>query len=129
MAKKLLKDVVKIAVKLGLLYRHNQFNAEELEIGTKFRKKFKTLALTMMSFHEVDFTFDEDILIDLFGMCKELCQAQITRHLTAKSVGRVENVFSFFGSEDCLTKLYTEPELKPLRTQLHEGLTVIVEKL
>ena len=66
----MLKDVVKIAVKLGLLYRHNQFNQEEIEIGTKFRKKFKTCAFTMMSYHDVAFTFDEDILSEAFEECK-----------------------------------------------------------
>ena len=29
-AKKQMKDLIKIAVKLGLLYRHNQFNDAEL---------------------------------------------------------------------------------------------------
>ena len=58
-----------------------------------------------------------------------LCQEQIARHLTAKSVGRVENVFSFFGSPETLTKLYTEPEYKELLEQLNTGLTVIVDKL
>jgi hypothetical protein len=33
----------------------------------------------------------------LFEECKNLMQAQIKRHLTPKSLGRVEHVFSFFG--------------------------------
>jgi hypothetical protein len=60
----------------------------------------------MMSYHDVAFTYDEDILVESFTEVKGLCQEQIARHLSAKSVGRVENVFGFFGAPDLLTALY-----------------------
>ena len=43
---------------------------------------------------------------------QKLLKSQITRHLTAKSKGRVDNVFDFFGKEELLTKMYTDPEYK-----------------
>ena len=113
----------------NLGHRHNQFNAKELEVGAKFRKKFKTTAFMMMSYHDVAFTYDEDILVESFLECKALCQEQIARHLSAKSVGRVENVFGFFGAPDCLTALYTDEEFKGILEQMNAGLNVIVGTL
>lgn len=70
LAKKLLKDLIKIVVKLALLYRHNQFSAEELAVGEKFRKKFRMTVLTMISYHDVAFTYDESFLTNLFSECR-----------------------------------------------------------
>lgn len=128
-AKKQLKDLIKIAVKLGLLYRHGQFNDEELGIGRRFQSKFKMAALTMISYHDVAFTFDASFLSDVMTESKSLLKSQINRHLTKKSHGRVDNVFNFFGSEDLLTKLYTDPEYKDLLDKFYAQLSPLVEKL
>lgn len=39
-------------------------------VGEKFRKKIKLVALTMVSYHEVAFTFDAEFLITAFA---EVC--------------------------------------------------------
>lgn len=69
-AKKLLKDLIKMIVKLGLLYRHNQFNEAELAMGQKLSSKFKMIVLTMISYHDVAFSFDAQFLSDLIGQCE-----------------------------------------------------------
>lgn len=126
LAKKILKDLIKIVVKLGLLYRHNQFSPAELEMGTKLTSKFKMLVLTAISYHDVEFTFDALFLSNLAGECKGLVQAQIAKHLTDKSKGRVENVFGFIGSAALLTKLYSDPEYKVHLENLIGGLNYLV---
>eukprot|EP00040_Diaphanoeca_grandis_P040037 m.261027 g.261027 ORF g.261027 m.261027 type:complete len:195 (+) comp41138_c0_seq1:102-686(+) len=128
-AKKQLKDLIKIAVKFGLLYRHSQFNSEELATGNKFKSKFKMAALTMISYHDVAFTFDAAFLAKLMEDCKTMMKSMITRHLTAKSQGRVDNVFTFFGADALLTQLYTNPEYKDLLRRLVSGLNKQVEQL
>lgn len=125
----MLKDLIKIAVKLGLLYRHNQFNSAELDIATKFRSKFKMAALTMISYHDVAFSFDSVFLAEVMQESQKLLKQQITRHLTAKSLGRVDNVFGFFSNEDLLTKLYTDASYKELLEKFNAGLSTLVEKL
>ena len=47
-AKKFLKDLIKVAIKVGLLYRHNQFTGAEMALVNKFRRKFKFTILTMI---------------------------------------------------------------------------------
>eukprot|EP00039_Didymoeca_costata_P018843 m.335217 g.335217 ORF g.335217 m.335217 type:complete len:196 (-) comp17538_c0_seq1:88-675(-) len=128
-AKKMIKDLVKISVKLGLLYKHNQFSKSELVLGEKFRKKFKTTALTMISYHDVAFTFDAEYLAESFAACKELLQSQIAKHLTAKSSQRVENVFAFYSQADLMSKLYTDKDYKELLEQLNDGMNILITKL
>eukprot|EP00055_Hartaetosiga_balthica_P010864 m.47704 g.47704 ORF g.47704 m.47704 type:complete len:194 (-) comp7351_c0_seq1:117-698(-) len=125
-AKKLLKDLVKIVVKLGILYSKSQFNEKELEIGNDLRKKFKHTVLTMISFNEVDFTFDSDHLVTNLDSCRLLLQKLISRHLTDKSKGRVDNVFGFYGQADILTSLYSEKHTE-LRQKAMTCLSKMVE--
>lgn len=119
-SKKILKDMIKVAVKVGLLYRHNQFSEPELGtlmfpssflvthplvavvlccnesfwarqqqplrillannwthetplwagVGTKFRSKLKMAILTMISYHDVQFSFDAEFLMDVLQECQ-----------------------------------------------------------
>eukprot|EP00045_Choanoeca_perplexa_P005693 m.47885 g.47885 ORF g.47885 m.47885 type:complete len:198 (-) comp13248_c0_seq1:73-666(-) len=113
-AKKVLKDLVKIVVKLALLYQKSQFNQKELVIGEKLRSKFKMTILTMVSYFDVAFTFDAEFLCTITEECRQLLQNLIARHLTDKSKGRVDNVFGFYGNGTVLTKLYNQPDYKDL---------------
>lgn len=112
LAKKLVKDLLKIIVKVGFLYHKKQLSDEEIGIGLKLQGKIKMSILTALSYHDVAFTFDAPFLISLISNIKELLRALIARHLTDKSKERVENVFRFFSSADMLTKLYTDPSYK-----------------
>eukprot|EP00037_Helgoeca_nana_P016388 m.154297 g.154297 ORF g.154297 m.154297 type:complete len:200 (-) comp23499_c1_seq1:45-644(-) len=128
-SKKVLKDMIKISVKLGLLYRHNQFSEAELDIGTKFRSKLKMAILTMISYHDVAFSFDAEFLIDVLQESQALLKKQISAHLTPKSLGRVDNVFSALSVEGMLTKLYNDPEYKELLERMHVSMNQILEKI
>lgn len=52
-AQKVIKDLVKIAVKIGVLFHHNRFTPEELALAQNFKKKLQQGAMTAISFHEV----------------------------------------------------------------------------
>lgn len=52
-AQKVIKDLIKIAVKIGLLFKNNRFSTEELGIAQDFKKKLHQGAMTAISFYEV----------------------------------------------------------------------------
>ncbi len=54
-AQKVIKDLVKIAVKIGVLFRNNRFSTEELGVAQDFKKKLHQGAMTAISFYEVLF--------------------------------------------------------------------------
>ncbi len=56
-AQKVIKDLVKIAVKIGVLFRNNRFSTEELGVAQDFKKKLHQGAMTAISFYEVHFNF------------------------------------------------------------------------
>ncbi|KAI1239759.1 hypothetical protein IHE44_0011191 [Lamprotornis superbus] len=91
-AEKIIKNLIKIVLKLAILYRNNQFNQDEIALMEKFKKKVHQLAKTVVSFHQVDYTFDRNFLSKLLNECRELLHEIIQRHLTAKSHGRVNNL-------------------------------------
>ncbi|MED6269800.1 Tumor necrosis factor alpha-induced protein 8-like protein 1 [Characodon lateralis] len=110
-SQKIIKNLIKMVVKLGVLYRNNQFNSEELILVENFRKKVHTLAMTAVSFHQIEFTFDRRIMSGILNECRELLHQAIRRHLTAKSHSRVNHVFNHFADCDFLAALYGPSEV------------------
>lgn len=106
-ATKLTKNVIKIVIKLAVLYRNDQFNTEELVLGEKFKSKFKQTALTVVSFHDVEFSYDDAFLQKGLEECETMLHQLIQRHLTEKSHRRVAMVFGFFRNVQLLDKLFT----------------------
>ena len=105
-AEKLTKNIIKVAIKIGLLFRNNQFNQEELMIFENFRKKFRATIMTFVSYYEVDFTFDKNYLSKSVNDCCALLQQLVVRHLTDKSLTRIEFVFKFFSDDALLETLF-----------------------
>ncbi|XP_041912511.1 tumor necrosis factor alpha-induced protein 8-like protein 1 isoform X1 [Alosa alosa] len=110
-AQKIIKNLIKMVVKLGVLYRNNQFSADELALVEGFRKKVHTLAMTAVSFHQIEFTFDRRIMSGILNECRELLHQAINRHLTAKSHSRINHVFNHFADCDFLATLYGPTEV------------------
>ncbi|KAI1904058.1 hypothetical protein AGOR_G00001770 [Albula goreensis] len=109
-AHKIIKDVIKIALKIGVLYRNHCFSTEELETVERFRKKMNQAAMTAVSFHEVDYTFDPNILSELLLECKDLLHELVEAHLTARSHSRIDHVFNHFADMEFLAVLYGPEE-------------------
>ncbi|MEE6511491.1 hypothetical protein FKM82_018042 [Ascaphus truei] len=105
-SEKVIKNLIKIVIKLAVLYRNNQFNQDEIAMMEKFKRKVHQLAMTVVSFHQVEYTFDRNVLSRLLNECRELLHEVIQRHLTAKSHGRVDNVFDHFSNCEFLAALY-----------------------
>jgi hypothetical protein len=105
-AEKLLKNIIKIIIKIGILYKNDQFNNEELKTCDDFRNKFHFLTKSALSMYEVDYTFDKHYLSDVLKKCKEMTHAIIKRHLTDKSKDRIDHVYDFFSDQKFLEDIY-----------------------
>ena len=105
-ADKVIKNLIKITVKIGLLYKNHQFNPEELALGLKIRTKFRHAALTVISFSQVDFSYDRGFLVKLVGDIGDMLHKLVNRHLTPKSHQRIDSVVSALGKEETLDKVF-----------------------
>ncbi|XP_023657084.1 tumor necrosis factor, alpha-induced protein 8-like protein 2 B [Paramormyrops kingsleyae] len=101
------KDLIKVAVKLSVLYRHNRFSVEELSLAQDFKKKLRQVAMTAISFYEVDFTFDKNVMSEILTACRDLLLKLVDKHLTPKSHGRINHVFSHYSNPELLASLYS----------------------
>lgn len=128
-AHNIMKDLIKVAVKIGVLYHNNQFNRDELEVVEKFRKKLNQAAMTLVSFYEVEYTFEKHILSGYLNECKELVHQLVERHLTARSHARINHVFDHFADGDFLTALYSlDGECRPYLKRICDGINKLLEE-
>lgn len=109
-AEKAIKNLIKTVIKIGILYRNDQFSANEIRIAENFKKKFRTIAMTIVSFYEVDFTFDRSFLTKNLLECSAMLKQLIERHLTEKSAQRVDNVFGTLAGGDFLEAMFSADE-------------------
>ncbi|KAM9369017.1 LOW QUALITY PROTEIN: tumor necrosis factor alpha-induced protein 8-like protein 1 [Phaethornis superciliosus] len=128
-AQKIIKNLIKIVMKLGVLYRNGQFSPEELLVMERFRKKVHTLAMTAVSFHQIDFTFDRRVMSGVVMECRDLLHQAVNGHLTAKSHSRINHVFNHFGDYEFLSALYgpSEPYCTHLK-RICEGVNKMLEE-
>lgn len=101
-AEKLVKNIIKIVIKIALLHRNNQFTQEELHLSDKFYQKFKTLQMSIISFFEVEFSFDLVYLQKMLTETQELLHQIVQNHLTEKSMNRIDEVFAAFNNTQFL---------------------------
>lgn len=128
-AHKIMKDLIKVAIKIGILYRNNQFNQVELEIVDKFRKKLNQTAMTIVSFYEVEYTFDRNVLAELLNECKDLVHELVDRHLTPRSHGRINHVFNHFADVEFLTALYSlDGDCRPYLKKICDGINKLLDE-
>ncbi|KAL3980285.1 transcription factor SOX4 (SOX group C) [Sarotherodon galilaeus] len=106
-AQKVIKDLIKIAVKIGVLFRNNRFSTEELA---------------------VDFTFEKTVMADILTSCRDLLLKLVNTHLTTKSHGRINHVFNHYSDPQLLTQLYNpDGPFRPNLTKICKGLNKLVE--
>ena len=127
-AEKVIKNVIKTIIKVGVLYRNDQFNADELDIAEKFKGKFRTIIMTIVSFFQVDFSYDRNFLTDAMNDCCSMLKRLVLRHLTDKSLGRIEHVFTFFGDNNFLdTNFRPNGDHRDLMGKIVEDLNSLLE--
>ncbi|XP_035279034.1 tumor necrosis factor, alpha-induced protein 8-like protein 2 B isoform X1 [Anguilla anguilla] len=128
-AQKVIKDLIKVAVKVGVLFRHNRFNAEEMKLAQDFKKKLHQGAMTAISFYEVEFTFDQTVISEILTECRDILLKLVEKHLTPKSLGRINHVFNHYSDPELLASLYSaEGPFRPNLTKICTGLNKLVEE-
>ncbi|XP_014018005.1 tumor necrosis factor, alpha-induced protein 8-like protein 2 B [Salmo salar] len=128
-AQKVVKDLIKIALKIGMLFRHNRFSPEELSLAQDFKKKLHQGAMTAISFYEVEFTFDKTVMSEILTGCRDLLLKLVDSHLTAKSHGRINHVFNHYSDPQLLTQLYNpDGPFKPNLNKICTGLNRLLEE-
>ncbi|KAF6208284.1 hypothetical protein GE061_016738 [Apolygus lucorum] len=105
-SEKLIKNIIKVVIKIGVLYRNEQFSAEEIRLAEKFKNKFHSAAMAVISFHEVEFSYDRAYLHKAMQDSHELLRQVVARHLTEKSLQRIDSVFNFFGNPQFLDAVF-----------------------
>jgi len=105
-AEKIVKNIIKIVMKIQLLAKNEQFAQQEIRQASEFQRKFHTAAKTIVSFHEVDFSYDQKFLSKLLGECQSLLKTIVGSHLTEKSLGRIDMVFGFFSNAQFLDTIF-----------------------
>lgn len=105
-SEKLIKNIIKVVIKIGVLYRNGQFNADELRLADKFKNKFHSAAMAVISFHEVEFSYDRPYLLSALRESHACLKGIVARHLTDKSIQRIDSVFAFFAAPAFLDAVF-----------------------
>ncbi|KAM4861238.1 tumor necrosis factor alpha-induced protein 8-like protein 2 isoform 1-T2 [Thomomys bottae] len=126
-AQRVIKDLVKVAVKVAVLHRNGCFAPDELALAARFRQKLRQGAMTALSFGEVDFTFEAAVLAGLLAECRDALLELVAHHLTAKSHGRIRRVFDHFSDPGLLAALYG-PDFTPHLGRICDGLRKLLDE-
>jgi len=127
-AEKIVKYLIKVTIKIAIAYRNDQFSNEELELINDFKRKFKTLVMTITSFVEVDFTFDKHFLAKSFTESSCLLQQIIARHTTDKTKNKVQHVFDLLGNTQFLETVFTpETKYSPIMAKIAQQMDDLME--
>lgn len=118
-ADKVLKGIIKTVVKLGVLYKNDSFNAQELKLVEEFRRRFHSLVKSVVTFYEVDFTFDYAYLSRMCRDCQDLTHKIISTHLTNKSHTRIDYVYNTLSTTQFLEYVF-DPNSEANRTVIKD---------
>merc|ERR1712192_383498 len=93
----------------------DKFTKEEKDSLIMIQKTLRTVAMTLISFYQVDHTFDRSFVIKYLTELEALLKKLITRHLTEKSVGRVEQIFGVVKTGEFLDSIYVPGKNSEMR--------------
>ncbi|XP_045108660.1 tumor necrosis factor alpha-induced protein 8-like protein [Portunus trituberculatus] len=123
-AEKVVKNIIKIVVKINILYRNDEFSAEDLKVANQLRNKFNTIVKTVISFYEVAFTFDKVFLTKISNDCRDLLKQLVGNHLTDKSLGRIDHVLDAFTDPAFMEEMFRpETPHRPILQKIIEDMS------
>lgn len=92
-----------------------KFSKEEKSSMIQIQKNLRTVAMTLISFYQVDHTYDRNFVIKYLTELQTLLKNLTRKHLTDKSVGRVEQIFVVVNSLDFLDSVYVPKKNMEMR--------------
>ena len=129
-SEKTTKNIIKIAIKIGMLMKGEKFSKEEKSSMIQIQKNLRTVAMTLISFYQVDHTYDRNFMIKYLTDLETLLKNLIKNHLTEKSVGRVEQIFGVMKTPDFLDSIYVpnrNTEMRDIMGQVVTDLNSCIE--
>lgn len=105
-AEKLVKNIIKIVIKLAILQKNDVFTEDETRKSNKFYQKFLKLQMSIISFFEVDFSFDLNYLQKLISEVHELLKEIVRNHLSDKSLSKIDEIFDAFNNPQFLEAIF-----------------------
>ncbi|KAG8035757.1 hypothetical protein G9C98_001413 [Cotesia typhae] len=110
---KVLKNIVKLSIKIGLLQRNQQLNSSDEVKINDIRASLRAVAMSVVSFYELEFSFDRIYLTRSLERCRTTILNLIKPHLTDKSQERCDQIFDFITYPDFLDSVFQSSELRP----------------
>ena len=98
-----------------MLQRGEKFSLEEKDSLIQIQKNLRAVAMTLISFYQVDFTYDRNFVIKYLTELETLLKNLISNHLTDKSVGRVEQIFGVVKTPEFLDSVYVPKKNSEMR--------------
>ncbi|XP_012281760.1 tumor necrosis factor alpha-induced protein 8-like protein isoform X2 [Orussus abietinus] len=103
---KVLKNIVKLSIKIGLLQRNQQLGPMDEAKLAEIRTALRAVAMAVVSFYELEFSFDKAYLTRSLERCRTAVRLLIKPHLTDKSQDRCDQVFDFLCHPDFLDSVF-----------------------
>ena len=109
--------------------RNESFNNQDLDKLEHFKKLFRALAMTLVSFHEVSFSYERNFLIRQLNKCRDQLKDIVEIHLSNKSCNRVDLIFDFYSQANVLDSLYdpSDSNVAEIRSTIIKLITTILE--
>ncbi|KAK0088221.1 hypothetical protein PV325_012755 [Microctonus aethiopoides] len=105
---KVLKNIVKLSIKIGLLQRNQQLGPSDDAKIIEIRSSLRAAAMSVVSFYELEFSFDRVYLTRTFERCRAAILNLIRPHLTDKSQERCDQVFDFLTNTEFLDSVFRQ---------------------
>ncbi|XP_047347369.1 tumor necrosis factor alpha-induced protein 8-like protein isoform X1 [Vespa velutina] len=105
---KVLKNIVKLSIKVGLLQRNQQLGPTDDAKLVEIRTALRAVAMAVVSFYELEFSFDKAYLTRSLERCRSAIQGLIKPHLTDKSQDRCDQVFDFLRNPEFLDSVFRQ---------------------
>lgn len=128
-AEKLVKNIIKIVIKIAILHKNNCFSEDESKKTDVFYQKFLKLQMSIISFYEVAFSFDLPYLQKLINEIHQLLKEIVKNHLSEKSLNRIDEIFESFNDPQFLNEMFRpEGPHKEVMEKICEDLNKILEQ-
>lgn len=95
-----------MVIKLAVIHRNGLFSNDELKLAERFKNKFHTAGMAIVSFYEVDYSYDQNYLLSALKESHMCLNSIVSKHLTDKSIARIDSVFNFFANAQFLDAIF-----------------------
>ncbi|OZC12400.1 hypothetical protein X798_00031 [Onchocerca flexuosa] len=105
-AEKVVKNIIKLVIKLGVVLRNEKFTTEQLNQLAKIQRQMRQLCLTVISFGKVAFSYDYTYLNALLKETYHCLVSLVEQILSSKSKQRLDMIFEHLCKDSVLNSLF-----------------------